>query len=452
MNKESSFLSGVIEGFYGPPWTHAERQELFDWMVEGGLNTYLYGPKDDLKHRAIWRESYTAAEAGEIGRLIYSCQQQGLNFVYALGPGLDLRYTRLSDIEKLQQRFEQMMQLGCRNFCLLFDDIPDRMDAADLDHWGSLAAAQCGVSNALYRWIRERQSRGRFLFCPTPYCGRMAARQLGGEGYLETVGRELLPEIDIFWTGPEIISREISLEHIADVASVLRRKPVIWDNLHANDYDGRRFFCGPYSGRPAGLHEAVGGILLNPNVEFPLNFVPLRTLAEYLRGGGDWTPRVAYESAMRVWQSRFETVSHPLGSDELLLFGDSYYLPYAEGVEAERLYADVRGLLTTDPSTWGAAAAAVGDRLVRLREFCARLTELRDRPLFHALSRRAWELREELDLLDKYITFKSVPENYSLPFRSDVHLPKTYRGGMVSRLQQLLIPQPDESLVPLGNQ
>ena len=33
-------------------------------MSGWGLNTYLYAPKDDLKQRAIWRELYSAAEAG----------------------------------------------------------------------------------------------------------------------------------------------------------------------------------------------------------------------------------------------------------------------------------------------------------------------------------------------------------------------------------------------------
>ncbi len=28
------------------------------------LNTYLYGPKDDLKHRLLWREVYSAEEEG----------------------------------------------------------------------------------------------------------------------------------------------------------------------------------------------------------------------------------------------------------------------------------------------------------------------------------------------------------------------------------------------------
>ena len=42
-------------------------------------------------------------------------------------------------------------------------------------------------------------------------------------------------------------------------------------------------------------------------------------------------------------------------------------------------------------------------------DFCVRLTELKQRSIFHALYRRAWELREELDVLHRYIVFKSQP-------------------------------------------
>jgi len=188
----ADFLAGVIEGFYGQPWTQAERVELFDWMARWGLNTYLYAPKDDLKHRAIWRELYAASEAQELGRLIHVCQQRDIRFIYALGPGLDIRYSNETELEHLRKRFEQMLALGCHHFSLLFDDIPDRMDREDTKRWGSLASAQCHVINQLFKWIRGRSPGARLLFCPTPYCGRMAERKHGGEGYLQTVGRELL--------------------------------------------------------------------------------------------------------------------------------------------------------------------------------------------------------------------------------------------------------------------
>src|SRR5207245_459625 len=238
---------------------------------------------------------------------------------------------------------------------------------------------------------------------------------------LATIGRELLPEIDVFWTGPEIISQEITVAHIREVETIIRRKPLIWDNLHANDYDGHRFFCGPYAGRPPELRSAVRGLLSNPNSEFPLNYVPLRTLAEFVRCQGTWDARKAYLSAMREWLPRFATVGQAVVLEDLVLFGDCYYLPHEEGPEAEALYGRAKSLRSRGPAEWGEQAGAFRQQTARLREFCVRMTELRERPLFYALSRRIWELREELDLLDRYLAFKSENPNANLPFNSDFH-------------------------------
>jgi protein O-GlcNAcase/histone acetyltransferase len=446
--ESSDFLAGVIEGFYGQPWSLAERCELFDWMAGWELNTYLYAPKDDLKHRAIWRELYSTSEAAPLGEVIRSCQQRTIRFIYALSPGLDIHYSDEADLIHLKKRFEQMLGLGCQHFALLFDDIPDCTAAEDLKGQHSFASAQCQVANALFRWTRERSPDARFLFCPTPYCGRMAEHKLGGDGYLSIIGRELLPEIDVFWTGPEIISREITVAHVRELRNILRRKPLIWDNLHANDYDGRRFYCGPYAGRPPELRSEVSGLLSNPNNELPLNYVPLRTLAEFVRCADGWDARKAYLSAMREWLPRFATIGQPVTLEDLILFGDCYYLPHEEGPEAEALFECVRSLLASTPAEWGEEVTAFRHQAARLREFCVCMTALRQRPLFYALSRRIWELREELDLLERYVEFESEGGPASAAGRSDFHLPGTYRGGMVARLQRLLVQQPDGTFAP----
>jgi protein O-GlcNAcase/histone acetyltransferase len=437
----SDFLAGVIEGFYGPPWSPAERRTALDWMSAWQLNSYLYAPKDDLKHRALWRELYSPAEAEALGALVQECRSRGIRFIYALSPGLDIRYSAPAELPRILARFDQLRALGCDDFALLFDDIPDRMSDEDRQQFGSFAAAQCHVTNAAFRWLRERRPQGRFLFCPTPYCGRMAERQLGGANYLETAGRELAPEIEIVWTGPEIVSREITLRHIQELRVRLRRRPLIWDNLHANDYDGRRFFCGPYSGRPAELRGEVSGILSNPNTEFPLNFVPLRTLGAYLQNRGAWDARAAYVTAMTEWLPQLAGLSGPAALEDLLRFGDCFYLPHEEGPLAQKLWECARSLLSQPPAEWGTAAREFMQAAQRLRDFCAKLVELRDRPLFYALHRRIWELREELDLLLGYIQLKQ--ENPAAMPRSDFHLPGTYRGGFVPRLQRLLEQRPD---------
>jgi protein O-GlcNAcase/histone acetyltransferase len=315
------------------------------------------------------------------------------------------------------------------------------LQAEDRHQLGSFAAGQCKLTNAVFRWVRERSPRSRFLFCPTPYCERMAQRQVGGADYLETVGRELAPEIDVFWTGPEIVSHEISVAHARDVHQRLRRRPLIWDNLYANDYDGRRFFCGPYAGRTIELRPEVSGILCNPNSEFPLNFVPLRAFAAYLQSGESWDPRSAYLSALKDWLPRYNTLRAPASFDDLLLLGDCYYLPHQEGPEAEKLLEHAQQLLSRAPADWNGADTAFYQQAMALCMFCSRLADLRDRPLFYALHRRIWELREELDLLLEYV--RTTRETPNAVFQSNQHLPGTYRGGTVARLQHLLRFRPD---------
>lgn len=444
------FLAGIIEGFYGPPWTQIERLESFDWMSASGLNTYVYCPKDDLKHRATWRELYTSAEAARFSELLAAAKAHRIQFIYGLAPGLDLRYSDDAELARLMARLDQMQRLGCDSFALLFDDIPDRMEPADLKRWGSIASAQCHVANTAFDWTRQHAPNGRFLFCPTAYCGRMAQRNLGGEGYLAAIGAGLAPNIDVFWTGPEIISREISVAHVREMQALLRRKPLIWDNLHANDYDGRRFYCGPYAGRAPGLRSEAAGLLSNPNTEFPLNYVPIRTLGAFVRCATEWDARQAYRSAMAEWLPRFDTHRGPANLEDLVLFGDCYYLPHEEGPEAVALLRGVRELLAAGPDEWKTKASEVQRKIRQLGQFCTRLAELRDRGLFYALSRRVWELREEMDLLDRYIQSKTEHTDAGARFTSDFHLPGTYRGGMAARLQQLWTQAPDGALTPTG--
>ncbi|HTG43821.1 MAG TPA: beta-N-acetylglucosaminidase domain-containing protein [Verrucomicrobiae bacterium] len=440
---QKPFISGVIEGFYGTPWTLLERLALLDQLKSASLNTYLYAPKDDLKHRSLWRELYSAQEADELRKFIGACQKRDLGFIYALSPGLDIHYADPAEFRGLTQKFEQLLALGVNSFALLFDDIPDALSSSDREQFTSFASAQAHIANSALHWLTDRCSQAALLFCPTAYCGRMASRHLGGENYLATLGKELLPEIDIFWTGPEIISREITVSHLRDVQNLLQRKPILWDNLHANDYDGRRFFCGPYSGRDREIFERVGGILVNPNSEFPLNYPLFRTLGRFIQSTGGWRPREEYLAALHDWRPRFENGHFSISEENLVMFFDCYYLPYEEGAEAEALYGDLEQLLASGNNSATIGIDSVLQRLTSLREFCVQLSEMRDRSLFYALSRRIWELREELDLLERYIRALRLSDPAS--FRSDFHLPGTYRGGFVPRLQQLLIQNADGS-------
>ncbi|MGW2222295.1 beta-N-acetylglucosaminidase domain-containing protein [Nonomuraea sp. NPDC001684] len=47
-------VRGVIEGFYGRPWSHEQRLDLLGFLGARGMNTYVHAPKAD---RPSWREA-----------------------------------------------------------------------------------------------------------------------------------------------------------------------------------------------------------------------------------------------------------------------------------------------------------------------------------------------------------------------------------------------------------
>jgi protein O-GlcNAcase/histone acetyltransferase len=80
----------------------------------------------------------------------------------------------------------------------------------------------------------------------------------------------------------KVVSENMCKEELIAVGKVLRRKPVIWDNLHANDYDHQRMFLGPYSGRDPSIIPYLSGVMTNPNCEYSLNLPSIFTLVTWL--------------------------------------------------------------------------------------------------------------------------------------------------------------------------
>jgi protein O-GlcNAcase/histone acetyltransferase len=435
---QPDFLGGVVEGFYGQVWAHHQRLHLFDQLAALGLNAYFYAPKNDLKHRAIWRECYSDSELAPFRELVQACDRNGLNFIYGLSPGLDIRFSEEPERDRIKSRFDQLRKVGVRHFALLFDDLPGKMSDDDRGRYASLAAAQCDVTNAIFAWVRGQSTGARFLFCPTPYCDRMDRAQLGGADYLDEVGRLLHGDIDVLWTGPEIVSAEIPVESIERISRRIRRPPLIWDNLVANDYDFSRLYCGPYFGRSRDLNRAVRGILLNPNNEYPVNFIPLRTLSAFFRGDGEWKPRDAFLNAAAEWLRCFETVTTPLALADLILLADCFYLPHAEGPEAVALLSLSNRLFAEPVESWGDAHQQFSATNARIQALFDRLTELRDRELFDAWSRRAWELKESLMIIDAALALKKAGRDIDGGIELENLLPGPFRGGILAKLARFL--------------
>ncbi len=114
---------GVVEGFYGTPWSHNARLRQLQFYGENKMNTYIYGPKDDPYHSSPnWRLPYPEKEAKQLQELVKVAQENEVDFVWAIHPGQDIKWNK-EDRELLLAKFEKMYHLGVRSFAVFFDDI-----------------------------------------------------------------------------------------------------------------------------------------------------------------------------------------------------------------------------------------------------------------------------------------------------------------------------------------
>ena len=393
----SAFLLGVIEGFYGRPWTPDQRHRLFAQMQGWGMNTYLYAPKEDLKHRRHWRQAYEGPQAASLEALIRDAHHHGVNFVYALAPGLDIVHSNEPDRAALLDKLSLVASLGARHFALLFDDIPPEMNPADAQRYAGLGEAQADVTNLAAAHLRSLGRNATLLFCPTEYCTRRAEPSVADSPYLRAIGRDLEPQIGFLWTGPEVVSPQIDVEGIRELAAVIGRKPVLWDNLHANDYAPRRVHLGPYDRVPE-LRAEVAGMLSNPNTPFEVNYPSLASLADYARGAAGWTARASLNRALAAWWPLLELdADSDTEFKDLALLADALYLPHTFGDLAQKL-ADAARTVLENRQTPEAVQRLERDH-TRLERLLRGLSGAGNRELFFELHPYLIELVDELGRL-----------------------------------------------------
>jgi hypothetical protein len=119
--------------------------------------------------------------------------------------------------------------------------------------------------------------------------------------YLETLGRRLDHDIQVFWTGEEVCSLEISPGHLKRVGEQLGRKPVLWDNYPVNDGGrmSRHLHLRGFTGRPAANGAYLAGHGINPALQPVLTTIPAITLAESYRQGTEYQYGHAFLSAAK---------------------------------------------------------------------------------------------------------------------------------------------------------
>jgi hyaluronoglucosaminidase len=284
---------GLIEGFFGRPWSWADRAAAVRFLAPHNFRFYLYAPKADAFLRRRWQEPHPEAELAQLAALRETCRAEGVRFGIGLSPfELHLHPARGWQ-DRLGAKLAELAVLKPDDFALLFDDM--RGDVPDL------AERQA----AIVHFAAERGIAGRMFCCPSYYSDDPILDAAFGERpafYLEQLGRLLDPAIHIFWTGEEVCSREFSAGHLARVAGQLRRKPVLWDNYPVNDGArmSQHLHLRAFTGRPAGIGGQIAAHGINPASQPLLSRIPALTLAESYARGDSYEYRAAFERAARA--------------------------------------------------------------------------------------------------------------------------------------------------------
>lgn len=283
---------GLIEGFFGRPWSWGERAGTITFLAPHGYRFYLYAPKADAYLRRQWQALHPDAEMEALARLAGHCRSLGVRFGIGLSPfELHLEAERGWQ-DRLARKLAHLDALKPDDLAILFDDM--RGDLPDL------ARRQA----AIVTFAAEHSRATRILCCPSYYSDDPVLDSAFGArppGYLHQLGRLLDPAIELMWTGPEVCSLELSPGHLVRVAEEMGRKPFVWDNYPVNDGArmSRHLHLRAFTGRQAeaGRHVAAHGI--NPASQPVLSRIPALTLAQSYRRGDVYDYSAAFDQAAR---------------------------------------------------------------------------------------------------------------------------------------------------------
>jgi hypothetical protein len=135
---------GVIEGYYGVPYSEEVTEDLFRFMARYKMNSYMYGAKSDPYHSQYWEKPYPQTITPEqkkigmmtqdmMGNLAKVATANKVNFIWAIHPGTAFFNTESDDVlNKIMEKYESMYKLGMRQFGVFVDDCGVPEDSASL--------------------------------------------------------------------------------------------------------------------------------------------------------------------------------------------------------------------------------------------------------------------------------------------------------------------------------
>ena len=313
---------GVVEGYYGAPWSFEARCSIFRFMGRNKMNTYIYAPKDDPYHHGhgCYRP-YPATKAAELADLVKYAHRHHVRFVWAIHPANTVNWSKdggKPQLDALCDKLRQMYNLGVRDFGVLVDDSSGEIGKAE---------RQVQLTNyILENFIRKHPDVNQTLImCPTGY-----NRSWTNPQFLQTLGNGLDKSIPTMWTGDTVV-HDITLSGQKWVNAHVKRPTFVWWNWPCNDFKRSRLSMGRTYGLDTDpdMKNQMSGFVANPMEHAEASKVGLFGVANYTWNIEDFESTTTWEAGIRRL--------YPLHSEAMKVFcaHNSYLLPNGHGYYRE---------------------------------------------------------------------------------------------------------------------
>ena len=276
---------GLVEGYYGNPYSEADRMGLLQMFGEMKMNVYIYGPKDDAYHKSKWREEYPAELGQKITEYVNVAKANKIEFMWAIHPGEDIQWND-TDRANIVNKLKAMCELGVRSFAVFWDDL-----------WGDDGThgdEQAELMNYIAAELKKAYPDVKPLtICPTQY-----NRGWANSVYLPALGTMMDSDINIMWTGNSVVDM-INYSDMTWINNQIKRKAYIWLNYPVSDYCINHLLMGPTYGNDLNIADMLSGFVSNPMEYAEASKVSLFSIADYTWNMPAYDSNASWEAAMK---------------------------------------------------------------------------------------------------------------------------------------------------------
>lgn len=359
---------GIIEGYYGVPYTADVTKDLFRFMARYKMNTYMYGAKSDPYHSRFWAEPYPSSITAEEKHLGYLSQDMlrdivsvahatKVNFIWAIHPGTAfVDAARPETIDQIMQKFESMYRLGVRQFGVFVDDVGVPSDAPTLKLGADrLSALQHRIDS---RWNRYGAAPADTVK-PLHYVPQLYAYSWTSTRQAETFFKALShtpQKVNVYITGANVWSVPNNRD-LQFIRKSLGRDASWWWNYPCNDNDVTKLFpMDMYANFHDETHianfarldaelQGTNTLIINPMQQGEVSKIALFSVADYT-----WN-QDGFDNH-RSWEASLSAVVGRDKADALRLLA-----PYLRYFDADALQSMVdnykRSVAEGNPRPWG---------------------------------------------------------------------------------------------------